>query len=125
VVIHDAVRPLVRTELIETALRQGRMGMTFGVPVVDALMECKDGALAREIPRDQIVRIQTPQAFLFDILKDAHLKARETGITDATDDAGLVLRTGRRVTVMEGDPRNIKITTPADIEFAGYLLEQE
>jgi 2-C-methyl-D-erythritol 4-phosphate cytidylyltransferase len=124
VVIHDAARPLVTGEMIEQAAREGENGMTFGLPVTDTIVECRDGAISTVLSREQLRQIQTPQAFSFQTLWEAHRQALEDGIRDASDDAGLVLRVGNQVQVIEGDPRNIKITGPADLELARHLLRE-
>jgi len=122
VVIHDAVRPLVSQEMIDAAVREGTEGMTFGLRPVETIVECRDGEITRVLPREELYQIQTPQAFPFQTLWDAHGQALEAGITDASDDAGLVLRAGHRVKVLVGDPRNIKVTGPVDLELAQHLL---
>jgi len=122
-VIHDAARPFVTEEMIETAVREGSGGMTFGLRSVDTIVESLDGEIATVLPREQMYQIQTPQAFPFKTLWDAYHKALEAGIKDASDDAGLVVRAGNRVKVLEGDPRNIKITGPVDLELAQHLIQ--
>jgi 2-C-methyl-D-erythritol 4-phosphate cytidylyltransferase len=121
-VVHDAARPLVTEEMIERAVQEGGEGMTFGLRAVDTIVECLDGEVFTVVPREQMYQIQTPQSFLFQTLRDAHCKALEEGIREASDDAGLVLRLGNRVRVIEGDPRNIKITGPVDLELAQRLM---
>jgi 2-C-methyl-D-erythritol 4-phosphate cytidylyltransferase len=121
-VIHDAARPLVSTAMIETAVREGTEGMTFGLRAVDTIVACRDGEIGQVLPREELYQVQTPQAFPFKTLWDAHSRALEAGITDASVDAGIVLKAGNRVMVIEGDPRNIKITSPADLKLAQYLL---
>jgi len=124
VVIHDAVRPLVSQAMISAAAQEGTEGMTFGLQGVDTIVECRDGEIMRLLPREELYQIQTPQAFPFQILWDAHCQALEAGITDASDDAGLVLRSGKQVKVLPGDPRNIKITGPFDLELTQHLLQE-
>jgi 2-C-methyl-D-erythritol 4-phosphate cytidylyltransferase len=128
VVIHDAARPLVTGGMIEQAVREGTRegtkGMTFALAVTDTIVESHDGAISRILPREELQQVQTPQAFPFQTLWEAHHTALEEGIKDATDDAGLVLRMGRPVRVVEGDPHNIKITGPADLEVARHLLQE-
>ncbi|MBN1255143.1 MAG: 2-C-methyl-D-erythritol 4-phosphate cytidylyltransferase [Deltaproteobacteria bacterium] len=121
-VIHDAARPLVSATMIETAVREGDEGMSFCLPAVETIVEWSDGEIVRVLPRDELCQVQTPQAFPFKILWDAHCRALEAGITDASDDAGIVFKAGNRVRVLEGDPRNIKITGPVDLKLAQYLL---
>jgi len=124
VVIHDAVRPLVTATMIEVAFKEGYEGMTFGLSEKDTVVECSNGEITNILPRERVFHIQTPQSFPFRILWDSHCKALEAGIKKASDDAGLVLRAGYTVKVIEGDPRNIKITNPIDLLFAEYLLQQ-
>lgn len=128
VVIHDAARPFVTGGMIEQAVREGAredtQGMTFGLPVTDTIVESRDGTISKILPREELRQVQTPQAFPFQTLWEAHRAALDEGIRDASDDAGLVLRMGRPVQVIEGDPRNIKITGPADLELAQHLLRE-
>ena len=122
VVIHDAARPFVSGGMIEEAVREGAQGMTFALPLTDTIVESRDGKIIKILPREELRQVQTPQSFPFQTLWEAHQTALEKGIRDASDDAGLVLRMGRPVRVIEGDPRNIKITGPADLELAQHLL---
>ena len=124
VVIHDAARPFVSGGMIEEAVREGAKGMTFALAITDTIVESRDGEITTVLPREELRQVQTPQAFPFQTLWEAHQTALEEGIRDASDDAGLVLRMGRPVRVIEGDPRNIKITGPADLELAQYLLRE-
>ena len=124
VVVHDAVRPLVTEEMVETAASGGHEGMVFGLRAGDTLMECVGGEITKVLPREQIYQIQTPQSFPFRILWDAHCKALEAGVREASDDAGLVLRAGSTVKIVEGNPLNLKITDPIDLELAERLLQQ-
>jgi 2-C-methyl-D-erythritol 4-phosphate cytidylyltransferase len=122
VIIHDAVRPLVSPEMIAIAVQAGKEGMTFGLPAVETIVEGRDGEIAKVLARAELYQIQTPQAFPFQILWDAHCQALEAGSTDASDDAGLVLSAGKRVKILPGDARNIKITGPVDLALAHHLL---
>jgi 2-C-methyl-D-erythritol 4-phosphate cytidylyltransferase len=123
VVIHDAVRPLVSPELIEIAVREGAEGMTLGLLAVETMVQGRDGEIAKVLPRAELYQIQTPQAFPFQVLWDAHCQALAAGSTDASDDAGLVLRAGKPVKIVPGDPRNIKITNPVDLTVVRLLLQ--
>jgi 2-C-methyl-D-erythritol 4-phosphate cytidylyltransferase len=124
VVIHDAARPFVSGEMIEQAVREGEKGMTFALPITDTVVESRDGTISRILPREELRQVQTPQSFPFQTLWEAHQAALEEGLRGASDDAGLVLRMGRPVRVIKGDPRNIKITGPADLELAQHLLRE-
>lgn len=122
-VVHDAVRPLVSQELIAAAIQEGTEGMTFGLRAVETIVEGRDGKIKQVLPREELYQIQTPQAFPFQMLWDAHCQALEAGIKDASDDAGLVLRAGLRVKIFEGDARNIKITGTIDLALAQFILQ--
>ena len=87
--------------------------MTDTVKVVDA-----DGRVLATPDRESLRGIQTPQGFLREVLEHAH-----AGGVSATDDAGLVERTGGQVRVVDGDHRALKVTTPADLAVATALLQ--
>ena len=121
VVVHDAARPLATAALFEAvvdAVRAGADGAVPGLAVTDTLKRVDDVRVTATVDRVGLVAVQTPQAFRADILRDAHL----TG-TDATDDAALVEGLGGNVVVVRGDPRNLKVTGPADLMIAAALLE--
>ncbi len=123
-VIHDAARPLVTEKMIDVAVREGAQCMTFVLPTIDTIVECSENEIKRILDRQQIYNVQTPQAFPFSTLYEAHLQALKAGITDASDDAGLVIKAGNRVKVFLGDQRNIKITTSIDLELAIHYLQR-
>ena len=127
VVVQDGVRPFtgprVIMEAVETARRVGPANVT--VRALDTIVESRDGLIARIPERANLYSGQSPQAFRYDLLVDAHRKAAADGITDATDDAQLVLRTGGQVGVVEGSYANFKITTYQDFLFATSLVERE
>jgi len=120
IVVHDAVRPLATVSLFHAvveAVRGGADGAVPGVPLHDTVKRVRDDVVAETLDRSQLVAVQTPQAFGAAILRRAH----ETG-AEAGDDAALVEAVGGRVVVVAGDPRNLKITTPADLVAARALL---
>ena len=121
IVVHDAARPLVTPDLIERSLAalDGADAAICAVPLSDTLKKAKDGIVEETVARDDLWRVQTPQAFSAKALRDAHAAASRA---DATDDAALVEENGGRVIVVPGDERNIKVTTPADLELAEALL---
>jgi len=121
VVIHDAVRPLVSDEMVAVAVREGTAPMTFGVPAVDTMVVTSGSRIETVLPRDYIYHVQTPQSFPFTVLWDAHVAAQMRGITDAGDDATLVLHAGHSVRVVRGDSRNIKVTSHVDMELVRYF----
>ncbi len=121
IVVHDAARPLADAglfELVIDAVRSGADAAIPGLEVCDTLKRIDDGRVVETVPRDGLVAVQTPQAF-----RAAALRAAHAGALDATDDAGLVERLGGRVVVVPGDPRNVKVTTVADLVLVTHLLE--
>jgi 2-C-methyl-D-erythritol 2,4-cyclodiphosphate synthase len=120
VVVHDAVRPLAPPSLfaaVISAVRSGADGAVPGVIPADTIKRTSGALVAETLDRSSLVAVQTPQAFLASALRLAH-----RGDPEATDDAALVEAAGGRVEVVEGDPRNIKITTADDLLVAGALL---
>lgn len=124
VLIHDGVRPLVDRDLIDrvidATLRNG--AAIPAVPVEDTIKIIEREGVIRTLEREKLFRIQTPQGFLYDTIKAAVDKAREENFY-GTDDASLVERLGERIFMVEGDPKNIKITTSEDLRVAEALLE--
>jgi 2-C-methyl-D-erythritol 4-phosphate cytidylyltransferase len=92
------------------------------VPVDDTIKETSGGTVIRTLERQGLQRVQTPQGFAREVLERALQKAREDGFY-GTDEAALVERTGHPVAAVAGDPRNIKITSPADLKAAEAYLE--
>jgi 2-C-methyl-D-erythritol 4-phosphate cytidylyltransferase len=121
VVVHDAARPLATAALfvaVVDAVRDGADGAVPGLAVTDTLKRVDEVRVTSTVDRVGLVAVQTPQAFRADILRDAHASG-----ADATDDASLVEELGGSVVVVPGDPRNLKITGPADLMIAAALLE--
>jgi 2-C-methyl-D-erythritol 4-phosphate cytidylyltransferase len=122
IVVHDAARPLASEELfravIDAVTTGGAGGAVPGVAVSDTI-KVVDGSqrVTATLDRSVLVAVQTPQAFDAALLRRAH-----AGGTEATDDAALVEALGATVRVVPGDPRNLKITTPADLDTAEHLL---
>jgi 2-C-methyl-D-erythritol 4-phosphate cytidylyltransferase len=115
IVVHDAARPVPVPEVWERvldAVDHGADAVVPAIPVSDTLREVGGGT----VDRTRFVAVQTPQAFRAGALRAAHANAPE-----GTDDASLVEATGGRVVVVEGDPVNIKVTTPHDLEVAELL----
>lgn len=128
VLVHDAVRPLVSTEIIEDVLRAAEKhgAAIAGLPAVDTVKQVErkpEGAVVHTtIPRASVVLAQTPQAFRYDLLKKAFDDAAADGFL-GTDEASLLERAGIPVAVVMGAPRNLKITAPADMELAEFYLK--
>jgi 2-C-methyl-D-erythritol 4-phosphate cytidylyltransferase len=120
VVVHDAARPLATAELFELvidAVRAGADGAVPAVPVADTLKRIEGDRIVATVDRAGLVAVQTPQAFRADCLRAAHAVE-----ADASDDAALVEAAGGTVVVVAGDPRNLKVTTVADLAVVEALL---
>ena len=118
VVVHDGARPLATPELfrrVVDAVLAGADAVVPGVPVTDSLRTAGGGVVAR----DGVIAVQTPQGFSADSLRAAH-----AGGGEASDDATLVEASGGTVVVVEGEPANLKITRPADLDLARLELER-
>ena len=122
VLVHDAVRPFVPADridaVISTALREG--AASLALPVTDTLRAVSQGVFSETVDREQLCRMQTPQAFRRAWLEEAHRLARSEG-REASDDVTLVQYIGRPVALVEGSALNIKVTTQADYELAGII----
>lgn len=124
ILIHDGVRPLISTELIERLLQEmkGVDGVAPGLSMKETLKEVNTkGFVLSTVKRGKFWTIQTPQVFPFKVIKNAYDKAYTDGFY-ATDDAALVERIGGKVKIIKGDPLNIKVTTPEDMEIVEYVL---
>lgn len=123
VAVHDGARPLVRPELIEATLKAARRAKAAiaAVPVVPTVKQARGGWVEKTLDRKRLWAVQTPQVFERKLLERAHAKARN-GAAAATDDAALVEAMGRRVRIVPGDHRNLKVTTPEDLVMAQALL---
>ncbi|MCL3883104.1 2-C-methyl-D-erythritol 4-phosphate cytidylyltransferase [Marivita sp. GX14005] len=121
VLIHDAARPFCSVDLIARVLESARHtgGAFAALPVVDALWQITDGSAARPVERAGLWRAQTPQAFRFDAIRQAHQGAE----TDAADDVEIARRAGLSVRVVEGDEQNFKITLPQDLSRAEWMIK--
>ena len=113
VVVHDAARPFAAPGLFEAVVacvREGADAAIPGVPIADTVKRVVDGRVVGTLNRDELVAVQTPQAFAADVLRRAHAAGG-----NATDDAALVEAAGGRVVVVPGDPANTKITLRTDL----------
>jgi 2-C-methyl-D-erythritol 4-phosphate cytidylyltransferase len=120
VLVHDAARPLVTDAVIRrllAPLREGWDGAVPGLAVPDTVKRVDGERVVETLQRDALVTVQTPQAFAVAALRAAYASGAE-----ATDCAALVESNGGRVKVVEGDPRLVKITTPADLQLVESWL---
>lgn len=126
VLVHDAVRPFVRAEMIGRIISAARKdgAAIFGVPSVDTVKQVEHETILGTIPRERIALAQTPQAFRYEVLKEAFDRAQADGF-QGTDESSLVERLGSRVTVLMGSDRNIKITKPSDLPLAQLFITLE
>jgi 2-C-methyl-D-erythritol 4-phosphate cytidylyltransferase len=150
IAVHDAARPAASEELIQRVFDAARVhdAVIPGDPVTSTLKrvsaevvdaeeedsvadmilgdfadatKIKGRRVTGTVPRDHLVAVQTPQAFRAELLRRAYA---QPGLDGATDDAMLVERLGTEVIVVDGDPRNVKVTTPADLALVRALLRK-
>jgi len=129
VLVHDAVRPLVTTEIIDEVIEAAKKygAAIAGLPAVDTVKQVErtaEGALIKAtIPRAGVVLAQTPQGFRYSVIKKVFDEAEADGFM-GTDESSLAERAGHEVAVVMGSPRNIKITNPGDMELAEFYLRK-
>jgi len=124
VMIHDGVRPFVRLALMDALLTGVTIsgGCIPGIPATDTVKQVDvNGMVVRTLNRQQIRLVQTPQTFSLSLIRGAHQVAGQHEFS-ATDDASIAEFAGEKVTVVPGDPDNIKITTPEDLLIAKAIL---
>jgi 2-C-methyl-D-erythritol 4-phosphate cytidylyltransferase len=117
IAVHDAARPLCPPSLFGAVIAAARASgaATTAIPVVDSIKRVdREGRVSESLDRAELVSVQTPQAFAGALLREAHRRAQEDAV-EADDDCALVERLGVAVVVVAGDPRNLKVTRPADL----------
>src|SRR2546423_1271451 len=122
VLVHDAARPLVSDTVIERVLAplsEGWDGVVPALPVSDTVKKVQRDQVVETLPRDELVAVQTPQAFVASMLRDA----LAGDLSSASDCASLVEARGGRVKVVEGDRRLVKVTGPEDLALVESWLE--
>jgi len=126
VLVHDAARPLVPSEVVDavaSAVRDGADAVVPGVPVTDTIKQVDPaGRVERTVDRTALRAAQTPQGFARIVLESAHRVAVENGVIDVTDDAGLVEQAGHQVLVIPGSEDGFKVTRPLDLVLAEAVL---
>lgn len=118
ILVHDAARPILPPELVPRlleALREGFDGAVPAVPVADTVKRAHDGVVVETLARDELIAVQTPQAFVASVLRAA-------AAGEGSDCASLVEAAGGRIKVVPGDERLAKVTTPADLERVASWL---
>ena len=126
VAVHDGARPLITWEVIDRTVRAANTygAAAPGVAVKDTIKVSAGGVVAYTPDRNKLRAIQTPQVFDFDLLRAALKKAQKEK-TVVTDDCSAVENMGMSVKIVTGDEKNIKVTTPMDLQLAQMLLEEE
>jgi 2-C-methyl-D-erythritol 4-phosphate cytidylyltransferase len=123
VLVHDAARPLLPEEVIERVLAplsEGWDGVVPALPLADTVKRVESDRVVETLARDDLVAVQTPQAFLADVLR----RAVAGDVSEATDCASLVEASGGRVKWVEGDPRLLKVTDADDLVLVENWLGQ-
>jgi len=125
VLVHDAARPLATAALVRRVLAAA-MESGAALPAIaprDAVKRVEGNRMVESLDRTRIVLAQTPQAFSHELLARAHREAADAGLV-GDDDAQLVAATGHEVTVVQGEPANIKLTTPEDFDVVEALIRE-
>ena len=125
VLVHDAIRPMVSQDIISgciaTAREHGSAIVT--IPCQEAMLETDDQVSTRSAyPRERLKRTQTPQGFPIGVICDAHRRALEKGITNSIASCTLMVELGKTIYFSHGSEKNIKLTTPEDIDIFKALL---
>ena len=121
VLVHDAARPLLEDSVVErvlTALNEGWDGVVPALPLADTVKRVDGERVVETLDREALRAVQTPQAFVAQVLRDAYADQ----VSEASDCASLVEARGGRVKVVDGDPRLLKITDTSDLERVAALL---
>lgn len=123
--VHDGARPLITDAVIDRTVRAANSygAAAPAVPVKDTIKVVRGGLVTDTPDRASLQAVQTPQVFDFDLLRGALKKAAEDA-SAVTDDCSAVERLGMAVKIVEGDERNLKVTTPMDLKIAEMLLEE-
>ena len=124
VAVHDGVRPFVTPDEITRTVNAARLheAAILVAPATDTIKEVQDGQVLRTLRRSQLRRALTPQCFLYSLLHRAYEQADVLN-PELTDDSALVELLGKKVAIVEGSSRNIKITTPEDLAIAEGLIK--
>ena len=124
--VHDGARPLISGAVIDRTVRAANSygAAAPAIPVKDTIKIVKGGLVEETPDRATLQAVQTPQVFDFDLLRGALKKAEEEKAA-VTDDCSAVERLGMKIKIVEGDERNLKVTTPLDLKMAEMLLEEQ
>ena len=124
VLIHDAARPMISTDLINQTIEmvKDKKALTVATKTIDTIKEVINDKIIRTIDRSKLYNTQTPQAFEYELIKQAHEKLVNQNYTD---DAGMLEELGYDVYILNGSYKNIKITTLNDVDIASVYLKEE
>ncbi|WP_297986385.1 IspD/TarI family cytidylyltransferase [uncultured Campylobacter sp.] len=126
VLIHDAIRPNLSKDIISDCIDMTKQygNAIVCIPCQEAMLETQDKICSESsYPRDNLKRTQTPQGFKLGIIKNAHIKAAELGITNSIASCTLMIEVGEKVFFSMGSEKNIKLTTLEDMEIFKALLD--
>jgi len=125
VLVHDAARPMASAALVRRVIAAAiQTGAAFpGLAPRDAVKRVEGTRLVESLDRSRLVLAQTPQGFRYALLERAHFQAADAGLV-GDDDAQLVAAAGHEVAVVPGEPANVKLTTPDDLELLEALLRE-
>ncbi len=125
VAVHDAVRPFVSHRLFRAAVESAALyGAALPVvPLHDTVHELEDGQIARTLDRSRLFAAQTPQCFQLELALPLLERAWHEALS-GTDEAGIIASYGVPVRTVEGEPANLKITTPEDLELADRFFDR-
>lgn len=124
VLIHDGARPMISKELVNLAIDmvKDKKALTVATKTIDTIKEVEAGKIIKTIDRSKLYNTQTPQAFEYNLILNAHKKLLGENFTD---DAGMLEKLGTTVYILDGSYKNIKITTQNDCDIAKIYLKQE
>ena len=127
ILIHDAARPFVSSDLISRLITELDLyeAVIPGLPVADTMKFAPDGLISKTIDRSAMWFVQTPQAFSYDKILDAHRFAKKQSQIQLTDDAAVAENAGMEVRIIMGEQANRKLTTAADVQQADVELRRQ
>ncbi|MEI3225794.1 MAG: IspD/TarI family cytidylyltransferase [Lachnospiraceae bacterium] len=128
ILVHDAIRPMISQEIISECISKARLNgsAVTVIPCAEAMLRTSDNVSSDEtIPRSELIRTQTPQAFSLGKMVWAHEEAARRGITNSIATVTLMIELGETVYFAAGSEKNIKLTTVDDIEIFKALLNSK
>jgi 2-C-methyl-D-erythritol 4-phosphate cytidylyltransferase len=123
IVVHDAAHPLANRTLFESVIEGVQRGADAAIPALslsEPIKRVRGGVVVGTLPRDDLMIVQTPHAFRAEVLRRVHEEGEE-----AIEDSAMVERMGGIIAVVPGDPRNLHVTTPLELEMVARLLRAE